>query len=206
MTGVAVAHCVPALRRFLNCSYRSWGARAPLHATRAVPGAGDDPASCRRRSRRDDADGAAATGLRGFPALGYYAATKFAVEGLTDVLRKELAPLGISTLLVEPGPFRTDWAGRSAHETLPERETADYAATASAQRATFRGETGRQPGDPRRAARAIIAALKREPAPQRLVLGAMAYDMAIDQLESMLAEMRENEMLTRSADYIADDS
>jgi NAD(P)-dependent dehydrogenase (short-subunit alcohol dehydrogenase family) len=74
-------------------------------------------------------------GLRAFPAVGYYAATKFAVEGLTDALRQEVAPLGITTLLVEPGPFRTDWAGRSANETLPEREIIEYADTVGAARA-----------------------------------------------------------------------
>jgi NAD(P)-dependent dehydrogenase (short-subunit alcohol dehydrogenase family) len=142
-------------------------------------------------------------GLRAFPAVGYYAATKFAVEGLTDALRQEVAPLGITTLLVEPGPFRTDWAGRSANETLPEREIADYAATVGAQRAAFRAETGKEPGDPYAAARAIITSLAADTHPQRLLLGAPAYGMAIEQLESMLAEIRANEALTKSADFDA---
>ncbi|MFC8519408.1 oxidoreductase [Streptomyces sp. NPDC057257] len=142
-------------------------------------------------------------GLRAFPAVGYYAATKFAVEGLTDALRQEVAPLGITTLLVEPGPFRTDWAGRSANETLPEREIADYADTVGTQRAAFRADTGKEPGDPHAAARAIITALDADPHPQRLLLGAPAYGMAIAQLESMLAEIRANEALTKSADFDA---
>ncbi|MEU6106634.1 oxidoreductase [Streptomyces flaveolus] len=142
-------------------------------------------------------------GLRAFPAVGYYAATKFAVEGLTDALRQEVAPLGITTLLVEPGPFRTDWAGRSAGETLPEREIADYADTVGAQRAAFRADTGKEPGDPRAAARAIITALAGDTHPQRLLLGAPAYSMAIEQLESMLAEIRANEALTKAADFDA---
>ncbi|WP_033314113.1 oxidoreductase [Streptomyces iakyrus] len=142
-------------------------------------------------------------GLRAFPAVGYYAATKFAVEGLTDALRQEVAPLGITTLLVEPGPFRTDWAGRSAGETLPEREIADYADTVGAQRAAFRADTGKEPGDPHAAARAIITALAADTHPQRLPLGAPAYSMAIEQLESMLAEIRANEALTKSADFDA---
>lgn len=142
-------------------------------------------------------------GLRAFPAVGYYAATKFAVEGLTDALRQEVAPLGITTLLVEPGPFRTDWAGRSARETLPEREISDYAGTAGAQRAAFRADTGKEPGDPHAAARAIITALAADTHPQRLLLGAPAYSMAIEQLESMLAEIRANEALTKSADFPA---
>ncbi|MEU9168710.1 oxidoreductase [Streptomyces sp. NPDC048420] len=142
-------------------------------------------------------------GLRAFPAVGYYAATKFAVEGLTDALRQEVAPLGITTLLVEPGPFRTDWAGRSANETLPEREIADYADTVGAARAGFRADTGKEPGDPHAAARAIITALSADTHPQRLLLGAPAYSMAIEQLESMLAEFRANEALTKSADFDA---
>ncbi|MGW1271616.1 oxidoreductase, partial [Streptomyces sp. NPDC002491] len=117
-------------------------------------------------------------GLRAFPAVGYYAATKFAVEGLTDALRQEVAPLGITTLLVEPGPFRTDWAGRSANETLPEREIADYADTVGAARAGFRADTGKEPGDPRAAARAIITALAADAPPQRQPLGAPAASMA----------------------------
>ncbi|MEU0194669.1 oxidoreductase [Streptomyces afghaniensis] len=142
-------------------------------------------------------------GLRAFPAVGYYAATKFAVEGLTDALRQEVGPLGITTLLVEPNPFRTDWAGRSANETLPEREIADYAETVGAQRAAFRADTGKEPGDPHAAARAIITALAADAHPQRLLLGAPAYGMAIEQLESMLAEARANEALTLSADFDA---
>ncbi|MFG1966607.1 oxidoreductase [Nonomuraea sp. NPDC049028] len=142
-------------------------------------------------------------GLRAFPAVGYYAATKFAVEGLTDALRQEVAPLGITTLLVEPGPFRTDWAGRSASETLPEQEITDYADIVGAQRATFRAETGKEPGDPDAAARAIITALAGDTHPQRLLLGAAAYSMAIEQWESMLAEARAHEALTKTADFDA---
>ncbi|MGW2288017.1 oxidoreductase [Streptomyces phaeochromogenes] len=140
-------------------------------------------------------------GLRAFPAVGYYAATKFAVEGLTDALRQEVAPLGITTLLVEPGPFRTDWAGRSANETLPEREIADYAGTVGAQRAAFRAGTGKEPGDPHAAGRAVITALAGDRHPQRLLLGAPAFSMAVEQLESMLAEARAHEALTKSADF-----
>jgi NAD(P)-dependent dehydrogenase (short-subunit alcohol dehydrogenase family) len=69
-------------------------------------------------------------GLIGFPASGYYSATKHAVEGFTESLRAEVAPLGIAALCVEPGPFRTDWAGRSLRQT--ESRIADYADTAAA--------------------------------------------------------------------------
>lgn len=140
-------------------------------------------------------------GLRAFPAVGYYAATKFAVEGLTDALRQEVAPLGIDTLIVEPGPFRTDWAGRSANETLPENEIADYAETAGANRANFRESAGSEPGNPQAAARAIIEVVDGDTNPQRLLLGSAAYDMALEQLDTMLTEARSLETISRSADF-----
>lgn len=140
-------------------------------------------------------------GLRSFPAVGYYSATKFAVEGLTESLRQEVEPLGIRTLLVEPGPFRTDWAGRSAAETLPGHEVADYDQTAGKQRASFRKETGNEPGDPKKAAEAIVAAVKAEKAPRRLLLGSPAFEMALEHLQSLESEFREWEELTKSADF-----
>ena len=96
-------------------------------------------------------------GLRGFPSAGFYNATKFAVEGLSEALWLEVEPLGIHVLLVEPSGFRTDWAGRSANES--HRQIDDYAATAGAWRANVRASSGRQPGDPVRAAKAIIDAV-----------------------------------------------
>src|SRR5690606_10756605 len=77
-------------------------------------------------------------GVRSFPAVGWYNASKFAVEGLTEALDLEVAPLGIRTLLIEPSGFATDWAGSSAAEVAPEKEIADYAATAGANRQSFR--------------------------------------------------------------------
>ncbi|MFE3519172.1 oxidoreductase [Streptomyces sp. NPDC059166] len=142
-------------------------------------------------------------GLRSFPAVGYYNATKFAVEGLSEALWQEVEPLGIKVLLAEPGPFRTDWAGRSAKETVPEHEIADYAATAGAARASFRENTGDEPGDPARAAAAIVAAVTAENPPHRLLLGSPAYDMALEKLDELRTEFTAWEDLTRSADYPA---
>src|SRR5580692_6983915 len=85
-------------------------------------------------------------GLVAFPALSFYNATKFAVEALSESLSKEVAPLGIKVLIVEPGPFRTDWAGRSANEAV--KSIPDYRSTAGARRDTIRGYSGKQPGDP----------------------------------------------------------
>ena len=79
-------------------------------------------------------------GLRSAPAIGWYNATKFAVEGLTEALWQEVEPLGIKVMLVEPSGFRTDWAGRSAHESKV--QIADYAATAGAGRAGVRAMSG----------------------------------------------------------------
>ena len=97
-------------------------------------------------------------GFIGFPGSGYYAATKFAVEGLSESLAKEVAPFGIKVLIVEPGPFRTDWAGRSMK--VPKRPVAAYEETAIARRRQIQGYSGNQPGDPVRAAEAIIATIE----------------------------------------------
>ncbi|MFE1400324.1 oxidoreductase [Nocardiopsis dassonvillei] len=144
-------------------------------------------------------------GLRSFPAVGYYNATKFAVEGLSEALWQEVEPLGIKVMLAEPGPFRTDWAGRSANETRPEHEIADYAETVGAARADFRANTGREPGDPARAAQAIITAVGADQPPHRLLLGSPAYDMALDKLDQLRTEFTAWEELSRSADFPATD-
>ena len=87
-------------------------------------------------------------GVRGAPAVGYYNATKFALEGFSEALAHETAPLGIKVLIVEPSGFRTDWAGRSANEA---RTTiADYDSTAGARKRMIRDYSGKQPGDPRK--------------------------------------------------------
>ena len=93
-------------------------------------------------------------GLVGSAGGGYYNAAKFADEDLSEALSKEVAPLGIKVLIVEPGPFRTDWAGRSLK--TPERSIEAYAATAIARRRMAQSNSGSQPGDPVRGAEAII--------------------------------------------------
>jgi NAD(P)-dependent dehydrogenase (short-subunit alcohol dehydrogenase family) len=138
-------------------------------------------------------------GIRGMPALGYYNATKFAVEGLSEALRGEVAPLGLKVMVVEPSGFRTDWAGRSAEES--HKKIADYAATADAGRTRLRDISGKQPGDPVRAAKAIIdAALRPEP-PHHLLLGADAYEMAMSKVEELRKEFEGGEAVARGADF-----
>ena len=137
-------------------------------------------------------------GLCAYPALGFYNATKFAVEGLSEALAKEVAPLGIKVLLVEPSGFRTDWAGRSAAESA--REIADYAATAGATRREVRESSGHQPGDPCLAALAIVEAVQSAHPPLRLLLGRDALLAARGKLDELRDEFAAWERVTLGAD------
>lgn len=138
-------------------------------------------------------------GLRSFPALGYYNATKFAVEGLSEALWQEVEPLGIKVMLVEPSGFRTDWAGRSANET--EHPIADYADTADKNILHLRALSGNQDGDPVRAAEAIVRAVESSNPPHRLLLGNDAYDGAISKLDELREEFTAWEEVSRGADF-----
>ena len=138
-------------------------------------------------------------GLVGFPGVGYYNATKFAVEGLSEALSKEVAPLGIKVLVVEPGPFRTDWAGRSLKQSS--HQIPEYADTAGAFRQRITGGSGKQAGDPVRAGEAIIKALESDSAPLHLVLGQIALDTARTKLEKLRSELDAWQETSLSADY-----
>ena len=138
-------------------------------------------------------------GLRSFPSVGYYNATKFAVEGLSEALWQEVEPLGIKVMLVEPSGFRTDWAGRSANESA--RHIDDYAATAGVWRNRVRAISGKQPGDPVRAARAIIKAVESLNPPHRLLLGNDAYEGAMAKIDELRNEFAAWEEISRGADY-----
>lgn len=122
-------------------------------------------------------------GLRGFPGLGFYNATKFAVDGLSEALSKEVAPLGIKVTIISPSGFRTDWAGRSAKDTTSKID--DYAGTAAQNMGDIRGYSGHQPGDPVRAAKAMIAVTEAEHPPLRLLLGAAALKGAYAKLDEL---------------------
>lgn len=138
-------------------------------------------------------------GLRSFPALGYYSATKFAVEGLSEALWQEVEPLGLKVLLVEPSGFRTDWAGRSADES-PDQIGA-YATTAGAGRAQVRASSGKQPGDPARAVEAIVKAVESPHPPHHLLLGKDAFKGATDKLEHLRRDFSAWESITLGADF-----
>jgi NAD(P)-dependent dehydrogenase (short-subunit alcohol dehydrogenase family) len=122
-------------------------------------------------------------GLRSFPAVGYYNATKYAVDGLSEALAKEVAPLGIKVTIICPSGFRTDWAGRSADNS--KTIIADYATTAEANKNNIRNVSGNQPGDPLKAALAIIKVTEIENPPLRLLLGEAAYKGANLKLEEL---------------------
>jgi NAD(P)-dependent dehydrogenase (short-subunit alcohol dehydrogenase family) len=119
------------------------------------------------------------------PGFSAYCATKFALEGLTETLRDEVAPFGVHTLIVEPGAFRTGlFRADAAHFS---GEIPEYADTVGPTRDYVRGNHGAQPGDPAKAAEAIITAVDADPPPLRLVLGADA----IGNIESRLGRLKE---------------
>jgi NAD(P)-dependent dehydrogenase (short-subunit alcohol dehydrogenase family) len=138
-------------------------------------------------------------GLIGFPASGYYSATKHAVEGWSDALKAEVAPLGLQVTCVEPGPFRTDWAGRSLKQT-PNR-IADYAETAGARLKSTSDASGTQAGDPVRAAQAMIDIALSPDAPRHLVLGRFGYDAVTKKLGERLAEIEAHRDASLGADF-----
>lgn len=125
-------------------------------------------------------------GFIGYPALSFYNATKFAVAGLSEALSKEVAPLGIKVTIVCPSGFRTDWAGRSANEGKSAIQ--DYQLTAAANKNNIRGYSGKQPGDPQRAAKAILKVADTENPPLYLLLGEAAYNNATKKLEDLKAD------------------
>jgi NAD(P)-dependent dehydrogenase (short-subunit alcohol dehydrogenase family) len=153
----------------------------------------------RRRRRGNIVNVSSIGGLIGFPGTGYYNASKFAVEGLSESLAKEVAPLGIKVLIVEPGPFRTDWAGRSLKKSS--KQIPDYAETAGASIERIVSRDGQQTGDPVRAGEAIIQTLESDNAPLHLVLGMIALETARTKIEKLRGELDDWEETSLSADY-----
>ncbi|MBE7248099.1 MAG: SDR family NAD(P)-dependent oxidoreductase, partial [Actinomycetospora chiangmaiensis] len=138
-------------------------------------------------------------GFVGFPASGYYAATKHAVEGFSDSLAAEAGPLGIRVTCIEPGPFRTDWAGRSLVQTPS--AIADYAETAGARLKATAEKSGTQAGDPVRAGEAMIRVTEIENPPRHLVLGAWGFEAVTGRLKQRLAEIEAWRETSLGADY-----
>ncbi len=136
-------------------------------------------------------------GVRSFGGSGFYSASKFALEGLSEALHSELEPFGIRTLIVEPGYFRTDFAGRSIAMTAGHP---DYPHLAKQRAAVPQGH-GRQPGDPVRGAQAIITAMESATPPLRLALGADAYQVCTEVMTGRLGELNMWRDLSESTQF-----
>ncbi|GHC25619.1 short-chain dehydrogenase/reductase [Kushneria pakistanensis] len=143
-------------------------------------------------------------GFIGFPGSGYYAATKHAVEGFSTALAAEVAPLGLKVTSVAPGPFRTDWAGRSLQQTTTELD--DYRDTVGARMSGTAEGSGRQPGDPVRAAQAMIDIVEHAHPPQHLVLGAWGVDQVSAHLRQTLEEIEQWRETSVNTDYPGDEA
>jgi NAD(P)-dependent dehydrogenase (short-subunit alcohol dehydrogenase family) len=133
------------------------------------------------------------------PGSGHYAASKAALEALTGSLRKEVGPLGIAAMIVEPGAFRTDFSGRS----LPQSPRAidDYAATAGPRRKENDTSDGTQQGDPAKAAQAIITAVDSSDPPLMLVLGPDALSTFRESLDALSSDLNAWEHLSTSTSF-----
>jgi NAD(P)-dependent dehydrogenase (short-subunit alcohol dehydrogenase family) len=139
-------------------------------------------------------------GMIGIPGMALYSASKFALEGLTEALAGEVAPLGIRVTIVEPGGFRTDFAGRSISQ--PERTVADYAPTPAGKvRAQLAAYGGHEPGDPAKAAAAILNLVDAPSVPLRLALGSDALKMLGARLARVTKDYDTWQAVTRSTDF-----
>ena len=138
-------------------------------------------------------------GLVGTPGWGYYNATKFAVEGFSEALAGEMAPLGVRVTIIEPGPFRTDFLGRSA--VLVKRTIADYQETVGKTRDYYYDQPGKQRGDPLKAVKAMMDVAESPNPPLHLILGALAYNRFKGKLDRWREEMDACESVTLGADF-----
>jgi NAD(P)-dependent dehydrogenase (short-subunit alcohol dehydrogenase family) len=138
-------------------------------------------------------------GLIGGAGWGFYNVTKFAVEGFSEALAAEMKPLGINVTVVEPGPFRTDFLGRSGK--LAAHELPEYKDTAGKARDYLRTQSGKQPGDPQKAVEAIIAAADAPNPPVHLILGKIALTRFRGKLADWEKEIAAWETVTVGSDF-----
>lgn len=139
-------------------------------------------------------------GLTSFPTLGYYHATKYAVEGISESLAKELTPFNIAVTLIEPSGFRTDWGGRSSIKT--DTQIPEFKESVVGQ--MLKGvqlNSGHESGDPVKAAAAVIKVVESAKPPLRLLLGKAAYQAATHKFTNMLSDMEEWKEITFNADF-----
>ena len=140
-------------------------------------------------------------GLKTFPGVGIYNASKFALEAIGESLAQQVGPLGIKVTNIEPSGFRTKWAGESATYTPP--KIADYEATAGENLRAIAGYSGQQPGDPDRAAQAMYDVVQLENPPVHLPLGKAAVKGAREKFEGLLEELAQYAEVGNSADFPA---
>jgi NAD(P)-dependent dehydrogenase (short-subunit alcohol dehydrogenase family) len=138
-------------------------------------------------------------GLVGLPGWSMYNATKFAVEGMSEALAEELAPLGVYVTIVEPGPFRTEFLGRSGVEAKV--QIPDYAKTAGKTREYFQTQSGKQAGDPQKAVEAMVAAASAPKPPRHLLLGKLALDRYRAKVKAVDADIAAWQETTLAADF-----
>jgi NADP-dependent 3-hydroxy acid dehydrogenase YdfG len=138
-------------------------------------------------------------GVVASPGIGFYNATKFAVEGISESLAAELAPLGIHVTIIEPGPFRTDFLGRSG--VVAKARIPDYDNTAGNMRKYFAENDGKQKGDPLRAVQAMMEVVESPNPPLRLLLGASAVQRLRTKLGDWEKEIAAWEKVTVGADF-----
>ena len=142
-------------------------------------------------------------GFVAWPGWGVYAATKFAVEALSEAMTHELAPLGIRSIAVEPGPFRTNFLDGSSL-ALSATEIADYAATGGAARAWAVDNNYDQEGDPVKAAKVIVDLAYREDLPERIQLGTSAFNDVAEKIARTVRDQEAWRTVSLSTDYTAD--
>jgi len=138
-------------------------------------------------------------GIGGSPGWGYYNASKFAVEGFSEALAGEMAAIGVKVTIVEPGPFRTDFLGRSG--VIAKREIADYKPALDPVRHYFYANAGKQRGDPMKAVQAMMDVVESPNPPLHLLLGAAAWNRMRGKLDQWREEMAKYESVTLGADF-----
>jgi len=142
------------------------------------------------------------TSMGGFitmPGISFYCGSKFALEGISESLSKEVAGFGIRVTALAPGQFRTDWAGRSMDRTP--RSIADYDGVMDPIRTARQAKSGNQPGDPAKAAQALLALIGAENPPVRLFLGDDALGLVDQKLEAMKDELTAWDAVSRSTGF-----
>lgn len=137
-------------------------------------------------------------GMITMPGIAYYCGSKFALQGISEVMRSEMAPFGVRVTAVCPGSFRTDWAGRSMVRT--ERSIGDYDALFDPIREARQAKSGKQLGDPDKLATALLALVESEAPPPQLLLGSDALELVSERIQHLQQEIEAWRAVTISTD------